>query len=878
MATETCDIAFYLPQCFVANESIPGAVDGAITVFATGDSGGTKKYNLGADFTYATQGQTSGSFTNLVAGTYTVYARSSGSCMAVIQLTVGLDYAYNPRFTNRYYGHAEDGGTSDHYWRWDIEKRDYVGAVEEVKGKFSITWGQQGSEDPFKTIIPSACSIEVLSETDEQFLELYTGDEREFKVIIYKWDGADWAVWWMGYALTGQYFAPYDQETNYTVSVVAADMLEGLREIPYGNADGTFPQTRITIMEGILLALQRTEIELDVYEGIQLVITGVTNSFDATSMAETAYFDPSIYYNDGEAESCYDVLDSLLRTFWSRIYQAEGRWNIETITQKSGGTFNVRTRDLAGAVTGAGYLETEPRLLVRKSDATSPRLCFQGRTQGMKISETFGTIRINYDYGLEEENNLLLRSDFEDVDAENGQFADGWQYTPGSSTIMGDDTTSRVITVVRDKVSRQVLEIAFRQTGIGTYIQEGKLSAAPIAISAASDPYYLNLTFDIFPKSYNPEAYIYFDVKLSINVGGTLYYVSPILFDDIRTDVSAFLITADGDPGYIRRYVNPGVWSTIDFTIRLANGADLNLTGTIAFDIQFYTNKPYDVEEYAGLAALSTASDFVIQNHGNKRRMHQTDGGLDSVLQYSLVQGVDIDDYPNVIRPGDYGSQAIHFVWKLDSTIAPDNQGTEPHVTPWMQSILVDNVVIQYLPNGEEPEGSETTISILNKSTKHDLEVNMRHGDDPGANLRLVTRGWLSFDDLTQIINWKIRPASGGLGTTVARLLKQAANAYRGQYNARRWKQTGTYSTMQVVPSFFNTFYEVRTGKVYLPTYLMVDSENSSCDSEQIEVISGLAIIDEGQVIDPVTPPDPIEPPAPEAGRVHVEAFAEAFN
>lgn len=888
MAQTVCDIQFVLPACSTSAQTDTVTPDGAIAVLATASGVATIKYYLiainagggggggGSDFDYDTQGQTSGVFSGLVYGSYRVIARNSNSCKAEADFTVALsdDLTYGIRFTNRYYGFRENGYTPA-YWKIDIKNRNYSGPTEEVKMSFSVIQGVAGVEDPFQTIFPSAVNVELLADTDGQFEELYTEDDREFMVVIYLHDGSDWDVWWVGYGVTGEYSAPYDTLNNTPITFRAADMLENLRQIPFGNENGDFPQVRMSIMDGILMALQRTDIELDIYEGIQYVIDGVSNTFDETSAVEEAYFDPLIYFNNGEAESCYDVLDSLLKCMSARLYQAEGRWNIESVTMKSGGTFNVRTRDFDGEETGAGYLETEPRLLVRKSGAPGERLVFQDRTQAHKIAQTYGNIDVIFDYGMKESNNILVASDFEDVDAANGQFV-GWSFDDFNS--FADITPSQVTVGEREKV----LQLDFRQTGTGTHTIQGILAAQTVELVAPVDPYVLNVSFDVRGFANNTDAYLYFDYRVYLEVSGTKYYLQPTFYGALDS-TTVFTLNnqtpASDDDGFIRKYIEHDTWTTVELNITgfTASGQ----AGTLGIDYVVYSNGVFDVDtidDPAGLRDVVTTG-AAIQRHANRRRVHYTSGGADSIYQYELVPGDDADDSPNVVRPDDYASNSPwYYVWKLLSRIPPVDQGTEPHITPWCQFIQFHNVVVKYLPDNTIPDESTTYSAIVNGQTRQDLEFIIRHADIPtDHNYQNISRGWLSFSDGTPTNGrWKLRPATAGPNTQRRPLIQRVSTHLRGQYIARRWKETGTFSTMRKVPSFFNTFYEVRTGKVFVPLYMRVDSKNASCDIEMIEVIQGTAIADSG-VIDPVNPDIPIEPPPEEAGRIHVAAFATAF-
>lgn len=852
MATEICDIQI-LPALVVTEESAAGAADGSIVVVASGDYGSTKEYAIGSDFAYPGGGNTTGIFLGLPAGTYTIYARSGSDCLATTEVVVPLASSYAVRFTNRYY----DVGSNNRF-KVDIEKRGYTGDPVEVNCRANVTWGEQGAEDPFIHIVPSSCSVELLSQTDEQFLELYTDDEREFIVKVYVYDGADWDLYWQGYIITGNYTAPYSEERNYHVTVSAADMLQNLSEISFGNSAGAFPVGRMTLMQGILMCLQHTDINLDVYEGVQILIPGVSEAYDETSMVELAYFDPAVH----EGKTCFQVLDALLTVLQARVYQALGRWNIETITQKAGGTFNVRTRDFYGTETGAGFLETEPRLLLRKSSSPNPRVCYHDMSQVMKIAETFGTVEIINNFGLKEDNNILKNAHFVDVDIEAGQL-DGW-------LVSTENPTPTIAAVMSP--NGQTIEPLQAQFNAATTNEQLQVLSNAVPLAAFDGAYRLAISFDVYVSPVLQGNYLYFDLSLSISGGSPDDYFVGIVFSDsnganaLITDTAAGTYLIDGQ--FLRFFAEEPGWKTISlFTI-----VDSDVFGSVTGDFQALLrvsgNHYVDHVDVASLRAEATDGVIPTQTYNNRRRVLDTTGV--NVIVYSLRRGTDPDDPPNIIRPNDYNG-SLPYVWEFTSI-----QAYDPGISQLMGTFMVDNFVVQYLPDQVAPEESETIPAIINEKTKHNKEVEFLHGDPLDENYKNVTLGWLSLEDESTIDEYSIR--LGASSVIHDRIVDLASTAYRGQFNARRWKESGTFSTMGLVPSFYNSFWELRNGKVFLPTYMSVDTKAASTAVELIETLSGAGIEDVGQIIDPTSPVVPIEPPPPEAGRVHSDDFSIDFS
>lgn len=782
--------------------------------------------------------------------------------------------AYAARYTNQYYDIGSNLlGGSTNQWKWEIYEDGYGGAVEEVKGRAYLTYGVQGSEDPFGVIFPCSLTIELMSETDEQFSNLYTNDERKFLAKLYYTDGGGpFGLRFMGYLISGQYSAPYDMERNYTMSFVFSDMLENLKEIPFGDEDGVYPTERMSKMAGILMCLARTDLDVTgVYEAVQLAIGDVDPEvFDDKSALEEAYFDPLIYVQDGVAQSSYDVLQSLLFNVQARIYQHLGSWFVESVREKWRDQISYRTRDMDGAQIFGGFLNLGSRILIRKwlPASAGPKVTFHSRSQIMKMAETFGTVTVTQDYGMKESNNLLLKSDFVDVDLDNGEL-EGWTYEDVNDE-QGVDTIPSIVTALDGGTNvPNVLQIDFRQSGTGTGLMGARVISDPIPLSATDADYTLKLEFGVFPYANNPEAYIYYNYRVYIDVVGTKYYLNQ--FEEgftVEGDPFLFLMDNDevtGEDGYIRKYATHGQWSRTSLTV-LVSGAPRTTGGDLVVEFRFFSNRNADYDDITTfLTDEGTTESFpTTRGMDNKRRVH-VEPSVDLIYQYELMPGDDAADSPDIERPGDYSSQTFHYVWKLKNRIPPLQQGVEPHEEPWLKYIQLSNVVAQYFPAGEEPEESTESESVLAANTKRNREVTLLHGDLPeDDNYKNISRGWYSFEDGTPIQGGWMR--RDGTINTEKSFVEQAKDAYETQYAANRWKLTGSFDIRSKVPFFFNTFQEVRNGRVYIPTYLHIDTKECSEDWEGIEIYKGLGTTDAG-TIDPA-----------DLEREHSEEFSDEFS
>jgi hypothetical protein len=156
--------------------------DGAFEVTAT-SSNGSYKFSLDPDFDYYTEGQTTGLFAGVYAGQYTITAKDEIGCVDTITLTVPVPDFYNPLYRLEYTDH------NDLPTRVDILERGYTGEVTEVCGDadpFILKYNGSGEINKFTPIIPSEARLTIMSETNFQFRDLFSEDERKYQVRYYK--------------------------------------------------------------------------------------------------------------------------------------------------------------------------------------------------------------------------------------------------------------------------------------------------------------------------------------------------------------------------------------------------------------------------------------------------------------------------------------------------------------------------------------------------------------------------------------------------------------------------------------------------------------------------------------------------------------------
>ncbi len=859
-----CNLIFNTPSCVAINASSPGIADGQIIVSALdGSNPATVKYNLNSDFTYPF-GQTSGTFSGLLPGTYTVYARNSTSCRATIVLIVG----YVSEYAIRYRLPFKD--PYDNQYKLEIEDSEYESAtVNELIGRgeapVRIVHRGESNEDVFYHVVSSLIEVSIISLTDQQYIDFYTFDERRFRAKVYKWNGSSYDLYHVGYLTPMLYSEPYVLKEGYEINLVFTDGLADLKDYEFTDDSGNIPQDRIPIFNALNYIINKTDIELNIWESVN-IFASVMDSGTDDSMLEQAYIDPKNYLNtDGTIKNCAEVLSYLLEFMGARLYQANGRWNIDLVSEKTATNVPYRKRTSNYGVIAGG--NENPRYLLRRSTAESPRITFKDQSQVMKIPQTYGTVQLTYDLGIEDKNNLLDYGDFNDEDLVNGQLK-GWK-------VDLENAENASIGLESYDVDKNALFIDFDITQPSESVL---LSANPIDYEWPNGAHKVKLLFDVYTRPIYSDLWIYFDYSLKLVNSGLpiTYRLQPDFFtNSLRYMDTPTNNLQDGD--YNRVFITEHLtWKTISADIYIFQ---TSFSGSLELDFLINSNQSYQYSSVSELQAVAVGSDkFRLYN--NKARVLLA-GGLpgfenDEILFYDLIRENLAEDVPNVLYPVDFNSSTNPYCWKLQKRVAfPTVFNADDFAQSLLQSFLIRNVRLEYYPNnGEKPIEEITITEVVNNGLKNKLEKTIFHGDIQipplDNNYQYLSNAYLTESDGTPIYGgWARKGVTENYSSS-----ELLAKMIRGQYQERRWMLTGEVMCPDGMLSFWNTIHEVRTGKIYQLISLVQNLKEGFAEIESIETLSGGDPLDEST--DPGGDPGPIEPPV--ETRVHSSDFSTDFN
>ena len=335
---------------------------------------------------------TTATFLDARPGTYTISARETraGGCTATATLT--FTAPYGPRYEVSF---KDLDSTACLLRVWE---REYGGAVEELTAQEEavvLDWPGGATDHLFTQLLNgSECQLALYLMRDEQLLPLFSGDERLHRVDYHRAG----VLRWTGYLLPEQYDAAFLTPPS-VFNLAASDGLGTLSTTPFVGSAGEALRGDWTALRVLRFCLDKLDLALPLRTLFTLFPAGALTSRPAL---EQFAVDVAAYQDDkGKAWDCGRVLLELLKPFAARLYQQDGAWWLERLSELTGGD----TTYTAYAADGTRAADvTVNRLMEVSGPPTTPHWLNGGQRQGLRPA--VGTVTVTPD---ESEPTNLLR-------------------------------------------------------------------------------------------------------------------------------------------------------------------------------------------------------------------------------------------------------------------------------------------------------------------------------------------------------------------------------------------------------------------------------------------------------------------------------------
>lgn len=739
----TCDlIVIGTPTITPASGEL--VADGIIIVNA--QSSNPIQYAL-ADFVYG-DGQASNIFV-VIPGTYRIFLRDSANCGANLLVTVG--------FTNEFgvYYRYEYDDIAGRETRVDILKRGYVGDLSIIKGgrnAIEISLRGGGSVDKFEPVLSTNTDLNLVSEQDEYFTELYTNDRNLYQMRYYK----EGVLKWVGKILPFSYMDEL-KHPPYYLNVKATDGIPYLDEYYLIQQDGQKFYGTVSLVKLIAYCLSKTGIELNIRVGVNLYAEDMDQD-DEDDPLDQAYCDYELFYLATQEPTLDFVLRNILKTFKARLIQWDGVWNIVRVEELST-IYDYREFDKNGDY--LSHSTFNPIKDVEYPDQNG--LMFTG-FPSREITPGYGQVKTFYKLGLKP--NII----------DNGDFRLKSTFVPSFNTYTFEVNTDKFTLVNAGYPLTQGYE-KIDDGNIAYWISGGE---EMLFNTSSGDAYLQSNTYNV-AMGVNNTLKILLRYKINrstVTFAGNSYSVeNPYVKLRFRVKWDNYYLQADGSWTTNVNVIEVFVTTYNEYQeteIVAQSPPDGNLGGDL--DIRVYHAYAFwaKYQSIASLKAVQTIDgvitdpDDIVIPTGYRTELRDDFTAPSYIHYYELQETTEAENGYLIIRPTDYHSTTNPRQWvRVNVTYVGAPVGAN------VFTLFLDRIKVTYLLDGKEPPdtiiraakaeplnnailedeiimGSESSLIVSETNFSIDLGAFFPNAE-PGITIttvnvlssRLIYTGWL---------------------------------------------------------------------------------------------------------------------------------------
>lgn len=774
-----CDIHFVGPV-LVQHTTNLTQPNGQIIAEVT-SSNSAVKYGL-ADFQYSTGGQLSGTFSNLGVGLHTIFAKDGFDCTTQISVFIYFvpeeQEHYRATWTT-----LSTGQGNPRTERLRIYEREYVGSVVEIAvGELSPLWvnkPKQGDlNNKLTPVHPTNAEIMLTSEYDEQFLPLFTQDNKKFRVVYEIEVDSVFEEFFQWFVVPSVFQSAFTPGFPHSVSISVADNVKELEFEDFTDGDGNLLTGKMKLIKIIAHILRKTGLNLKIRCGVNIFeINHTINSDGSSDPLDQTYVDVDCYRVDSDLFTCWEVLEALLMPFGARILQSNNQWLIEEI-DRAFPSYDYRIFDSNGDYESNGTRET---IIDVKNPSEIDRATLLGQDHSQEIIPSYGLIsvisKLNYIGSLRggfEKQDLLAPSS-EKFSESQGVFVseegfNGWSLRLNGTTGVSFGRTeigigrpggtgrpdrqgnpgqrsSEVRNFITGDFRRSVGCFYFNPHSWSGNLRDAYVESKEIPYEYGPDSE-IKLSFEYAAGGSGIGRWEFVVIRFVIKLGsnylqqdGTwdatecLYRV----YTKGQTDLQKFEISA----------IPPPTDTVIDTTVQVR----IYFFAKHFFDFGLPEN-PQDsgsgVEGEVGLRACDTLNEL----NDYCADVRDIIAGRARRLFYELRRGTAGNNFPTTVRPDDYDSGTNAKFFQLLKEITDNDELTNRNRGLDVK-FYIDNVNIDTLINGQTPPETETISLSITEYVQEKLEVELYHFDLPSiTNAKNMYNNIFRLADGTPTTKW----------------------------------------------------------------------------------------------------------------------------
>lgn len=689
----------------ITNTTNTTTKDGEIVVVA---SGVNTPFKYSFNRPEIVNGQSTGTFSNLPRGSYTIFAVDSLGYSARLIISVSADgETHGVKWRT---GFQDDVGQAG---RIDILERGFVGSLVEVKGNSTpFTHSTRGEARDIVdiSIVSSQVDVSLIAEALDQYISIANADDDKYKLIIYKDVASSWVETWRGF-INPESFSDTPNGTPYPTNFTATDRVADLssREFLYNEeyikgGENEFVVGDMSQLGAIKICLDKTKLDqgyriaCNIFDANHDVVTPAT----LTPLVQT-FINTDVYSGDDKVSTCETVLKDILIIYDAMLVSWAGYWYI------------IRKKELLG--TTVNYIEFDKDLTYVATSSWNPRVDFKGAIESNRYRWVGGMSRIMS--SVFRKVILTIKTVVNDSGLISG-FQDFTLVQVGAIIVTGrDGNTTTSITSID---SGESLDIQYTNKGLS----ESFLIWNDNITYSTNDKLIIDLSF-------NFNAFV-----TGVSRGSTFTQKPPYLILRWSLKLGDEYLTTKGewqseDP--LNQFFVTSFNEDVDFRqeIDLPDGNAATDAATLKiFPINFYDA---DI-----ISSFSTFEQELIDvetvnlDLGARRVIYYNDKtgypNGDFLVYYKLSRAGVINTENDSVTPSDYDAVTNDHKWEWITehyTVAVQDRTVGASSRPVYSNTSFKSINLNFLPNSEEiPEEVITynTNDILNK-VDYNKEINL---------------------------------------------------------------------------------------------------------------------------------------------------------
>lgn len=191
------------------------------------------------------------------------------------------------------------------------------------RGGITLEWNGSDKKDDLK-IVGSSLAFDLAHNelVDAKWINFFTGNEIRFKTELRQY--SDNALLWTGFLVPDTYNEPYTNNVTF-VKITATC---GLGRLKGKYLPESYYRDEKSIIDILCKSLSLTGLQLDL-----LFNPAIENSVEKSY--KNIFIDTAAFMDKSKKQDVYKILESLMNDMLCTCYQADGRWIIEGINQRS---------------------------------------------------------------------------------------------------------------------------------------------------------------------------------------------------------------------------------------------------------------------------------------------------------------------------------------------------------------------------------------------------------------------------------------------------------------------------------------------------------------------------------------------------------------